>query len=149
MDRRLALWIALATVVPGCDDDSGDGEEESTSTDEGSTTMVPEVDYVTQIQPIWNQCTCHLMGPSGTMVAPTMTLNEEVSWQQLIGTPSTAVPSMARIQPGKPAESYLWHKINDTHTTVGGTGTEMPPGALLEPATIQTIEDWILGGAMP
>lgn len=139
-------------LLAGCDDDGGDGSDEDadTSSDDGSTTMVPEVDYLTEIQPLWNaQCTCHLMGPSGTMVAPTMTLNEAVSWQQLIGTPSMAVPSLARVQPGKPDESYLWHKINDTHLEVGGTGTEMPPGLMLDAATIQTIENWILGGAMP
>jgi hypothetical protein len=112
--------------------------------------MIADVDYATMIQPVFNTtCTCHLQGPSGTMVATTLTLNMDVSYGQLVGTPSTELPSMARIEPGDLEASYLWHKINATQLDVGGSGTEMPQGLPRDEALIELFHDWILGGAMP
>ncbi len=138
-------------LLAACGDSSGESESESESgSGSASTGDVPVVDYATQIQPIWNAwCTCHLQGGSGTMVAPTLTLNMEFSHQELVGTPSMAVPTMARIEPGEPDASYLWHKTHDTHLDVGGNGTEMPPGQVLSAADLQLVEDWIRGGALP
>ena len=143
------IAIALCTVlVVACDDEPED--EDSNGESESSTTEPMPVDYATQIQPIFNTwCTCHLQGGSGEMVAPTLTLNEEFSHQELVGTASTAVPSMARIEPGDPDASYLWHKIHDSQESVGGGGTEMPPGDMLPDGEMELIEHWIRGGALP
>jgi hypothetical protein len=158
---RVCVVIATSMLVTACGDASGDDDDTSADTSEsgstsegdstsGSTTGVAEVDYETQIQPIWNgQCTCHLQGPSGTMTAPTLTLNPDISHGQLVSTPSTAVPTMARIEPGDPDASYLWHKTHATHLEVGGDGTEMPPGLVLSASDMQLVEDWIVGGALP
>jgi hypothetical protein len=142
------IAIALCTILCGaCDDDEDD---EASDQSESSTTDVMEVDYVTQIQPIWNTwCTCHLQGASGEMVAPTLTLNAEFSHEELVGQASTAVPALARIEPGDPDASYLWHKIHDTQEEVGGGGTEMPPAQVLSDGDMELIEHWIRGGAMP
>lgn len=56
---------------------------------------------------------------------------------------------LSYITPGSPAGSYLWHKINDTQASVGGSGTSMPPGGALSGADITAIETWILDGALP
>ena len=155
MGRISSLGIAVLGMISlsSCGDSSGaDDEDETSASSSGdeSTTMIPVVDYATQIQPIWNfQCTCHLQGMSGTMVAPTLTLNMQVSYDELVGMPSMAVPGLDRIQPADPDASYLWHKIHDTQLDVGGNGTEMPPGAVLPEADVQLIEDWIRGGALP
>lgn len=142
---RIAIVLALCA---GCDDAPADDDESSES--DASTTDVPTVDYTTQIQPIWNAwCTCHLQGPSGEMEATTLTLNQEFSHDELVGRASTAVPGLARIEPGDPDASYLWHKIHDTHVEVGGSGTEMPPGQVLADADMDLIEHWIRGGALP
>ena len=135
------LWAACSE--PPADEDTSDDSESSTGD-------VQPVDYVTQIQPIWNAwCTCHLQGMSGTMEATTLTLNAEFSHDELVGTPSMAVPTMARIEPGDPDASYLWHKTHDTHESVGGDGTEMPPGQMLPQSDLELIEHWIRGGALP
>lgn len=155
--RISSLGIAVLGTISllSCADSGGadDGDETSTSSGgEDSTTSVPVVDYATQIQPIWNfQCTCHLQGMSGTMVATTLTLNMEVSYGELVGKEVMSVPGLAldRIAPFDPDASYLWHKIHDTQLEVGGNGTEMPPGAVLPEADVQLIEDWIRGGALP
>jgi hypothetical protein len=161
---RVCVVIATWMFVTACGDASGDDDDTSAETSTGgeadssegadtsssSTGAVVEVDYETQIQPIWNgQCTCHLQGPSGTMTAPTLTLNPDISHGQLVSTPSTAVPTMARIEPGDPDASYLWHKTHATHLEVGGDGTEMPPGLVLSASDMQLVEDWIVGGALP
>jgi hypothetical protein len=143
------IAIAMTTLLGAACDDAPEGEDSSGESD-ASTTDVPEVDYATQIQPIWNaRCTCHLQGMSGTMEATTLTLNPEFSHDELVGTPAVAVPTMARIEPGDPDASYLWHKIHDTQLGVGGGGTEMPPGETLAPADVELIEHWIRGGALP
>lgn len=152
--RSVLVSMLIATAceeAAGGDDTSADtSSSEGTSSAGDSSTGVALVDYEAQIQPIWNaQCTCHLMGPSGTMQAPTMTLNPDISHGELVGTPSTAVPTMARIEPGDPDASYLWHKTHGTHLEVGGDGTEMPPGLVVPEADLQRIEDWIVGGALP
>lgn len=163
---RVGRISSLGTAVLGmislssCGDSGGEGEADDTdetspstsSSGEDSTTMVPVVDYATQIQPIWNfQCTCHLQGPSGTMVATTLTLNMEVSYGELVGKAVMSVPGLAldRITPFDLDASYLWHKIQNTQLEIGGNGTEMPPGGVLPEADVQLIEDWIRGGALP
>ena len=57
---------------------------------------------------------------------------------------------MDRIEPGDPANSYLWHKFNNSHLSVGGTGSRMPKGGQpLGAADLALIEQWILDGANP
>mgnify|MGYP003881637961 CR=1 FL=1 len=105
------------------------------------------VDYETDVQPLWNAaCTCHLMGGSGTMTAPVLTLNPGMSHAQLVGVASEQAPSLDRVAPGNTDESYLWLKLTDTHASVG-SGTMMPQGAALEAAQLDIIEAWILAGA--
>ncbi len=54
---------------------------------------------------------------------------------------------MARVEPGSPEDSYLWHKINGTHESVGGTGGQMPLNETpLDTATLTVIETWIREG---
>lgn len=63
---------------------------------------------------------CHIDIASGTMsLANDFTTNT-------VGVDSTELPSMKRIAKGDHANSYLFHKVNGTHTTVGGSGARMP-----------------------
>src|SRR5688500_12606046 len=97
LERSLGAVLAclLAAGCPADDDDTGastsDAESSSVGSDpdssssspesESSSTGAPAVDYATMVQPIWNAaCTCHLQGPSGTMTATVLTLNEDVSY---------------------------------------------------------------------
>ena len=64
---------------------------------------------------------------------------------------SNEVPGMPYITAGNPDNSYLFHKINNTHTSnaVGGSGDRMPPppNNALDGSVIDVIEQWILDGA--
>jgi hypothetical protein len=102
------------------------------------------------VQPLLDEsCLCHMEGSSGTMVAPTLTLNADSAFAELVDTPSTQLPSMARVTPGDPDASYLWRKITDTHIDAGGSGTVMPPTGQLSAGKRDTIEMWIADGAQP
>jgi hypothetical protein len=131
--------------------DSGDTDPGDTDT-EGSAdeTGIAVVDYETDVQPIWNGgCTCHLQGPSGTMTATVLTLNPDISHGELVGVASEQVPGMDRVTPGDLEESYLWHKLQGTHLDVGGMGTSMPQGLMLDDEQMALVEAWIATGAEP
>lgn len=65
-----------------------------------------------------------------------------------VDVPSGQVPTMDRIEPGQPDQSYLVHMIQGTFAQVGGTGPKMPLGAgSLSQGQIDTIRDWITAGA--
>jgi mono/diheme cytochrome c family protein len=64
----------------------------------------------------------------------------------LIGVPSTQAPTMVRVDPGHLETSYLWRKLEGTHTDVG-EGDRMPKGGTLPDADLDLIRRWILGGA--
>ncbi len=124
-------------------------ESDGSATGSGSDSGAPAVVYETDVQPIWNAaCTCHLMGGSGTMTAPFLTLNPDMSHAQLVGVASEQAASLSRVAPGSPEESYLWLKLTDTHAEVG-EGTVMPQTGMLEAEQLERIEAWITQGALP
>ncbi|HTA19840.1 MAG TPA: hypothetical protein VK989_11135, partial [Polyangia bacterium] len=61
--------------------------------------------------------------------------------------------SKKRVVPGDPTHSYLYIKVSNTDTVLGGMncGPAMPkaPNAALSSADQMTIHDWIMGGAKP
>lgn len=64
----------------------------------------------------------------------------------LIDVPSSV--GMPLVSPGSTADSYIWHKVHDTHLSVGGTGDRMPLDvAPLTPDEMQLLADWITDGA--
>ena len=66
----------------------------------------------------------------------------------MVGVASVDIPSMNQIEPGSPADSYVWHKMNGTHSSVGGSGSTMPLGSSVSQADLDLIEAWIYDGAM-
>jgi hypothetical protein len=137
---------------------SSDDAEVSTDTTTGTTTAIAStgdettgvmIDYTTQIQPIWDaSCTCHLQGPSGTMIASVLTLNMGLSYDELVDTPSSQSP-LVRVQPGDRQASYLWHKLAGSYLRVGGMGDPMPQVGMLTPEALDLIAAWIDAGAPP
>ena len=105
------------------------------------------VDFKTQIQPILNaQCVfCHVTGAENGG----LNLARAVAYKSLVGTPSTESP-LLRVAPGKPEDSYLLHKLEGTHVSVGGTGATMPlvdPPRQLEASQRALFRTWIQQGA--
>lgn len=73
-----------------------------------------------------------------------LSLQRGSGYDLLVSVASTELPEMARVAPGDSAMSYLAHKLQGTHTDVGGSGMRMPPAGL--PAgEIETILAWIDG----
>lgn len=55
--------------------------------------------------------------------------------------------SLLRVLPGRPSGSYLWHKLQGTFVSVGGTGTSMPQGDTLTATEIDQLHAWIIEGS--
>src|ERR1700736_1451484 len=89
---------------------------------------------------------CHTGGgaPEG------LRLDAADSFNLLVGVPSTEVPSLLRVKPGDPGNSYIIQKL-EGHAAVG---SQMPFGCpntqpCLTTSTIAFIRQWITNGAPP
>ena len=89
---------------------------------------------------------CHAGGsaPQG------LRLDAADSYNLLVGVPSTEVPSILRVKPGDPDNSYIIQKL-EGHAAVGA---QMPFGCptsqpCLSTSTIAFIRQWITDGAPP
>jgi len=89
---------------------------------------------------------CHSGNPPANNVP--VSLDEDRAYQELVGVPSTQLPSMDLVKPGEPAASYLVAKLRGTHLLDGGSGDRMPINAeALGEDELQAIEAWISNGA--
>lgn len=106
------------------------------------------VSYQADIVPlIESQCaTCHLTGEE----AGGISLVGDVAIGFLVGQPSLEAPTIMRVAPGDPDNSYVVMKLEGTHIHHGGTGAQMPFGAPpLDPKQIAKVRQWIAAGAHP
>src|SRR5580658_5704745 len=88
--------------------------------------------------PICSVCHIGATAPEGLM------LDAAHSYNLLVGVPSTEVPTILRVDPGDPTNSYIIQKL-EGHAAVGG---QMPLGETpLPAATIAFIAQWITDGA--
>jgi hypothetical protein len=149
-----ATATATATTPTGTTDPtSSTGPttgDESSGTDPGTETGTVAVDYMADIQPIWDtKCVagCHIESGIAQTNGPILTA--EKSYGELIDVPSKTVNGIVQVKPGDPTTSYLWHKVNGTQANVGGLGLQMPQGGMLSAEELATIEAWIVAGAKP
>lgn len=145
--------LLAASGVAGCGDDGGSGSDDigatSTATGLDGSTGVGMPTHDADIQPIWNEhCSvdgCHTPG----LFLPD--LSSGSAYDNIVDVASTS--SLPFITPGDPQMSYLWHKLNNTQSSVGGGGIQMPsprPGmaaTVVTPLQLETIETWINDGA--
>lgn len=106
--------------------------------------VTPNVDYATQIQPIFDaQCGgCHnAMGGSAGLA-----LLGSGSWANLVNGPSTQVTGMMLVQPFDAMQSYLFEKVNAAQPQVG---VRMRVGGVMPLTDQALIRDWINQGALP
>ena len=111
----------------------------------------PTVSFAADIQPIFSG-SCAFSGCHGTTNAnpgaKPMVLAAGQAYDNIVGVSSVEVPTMQRIRAGQPDASYMIHKLQGTHATVGGTGGRMPLGsAPLAQATIDRFRAWVAAGA--
>src|ERR1700733_1071260 len=88
--------------------------------------------------PICSVCHTGASAPQG------LRLDAADSYNLLVGVPSTEVPSILRVKPGDPDNSYIIQKL-EGHAAVGA---QMPLGGpFLTTDTIAFIREWITNGA--
>ena len=123
------------------------GNEETNTIERPTTTLVS---FNAQVLGIFtSNCTvsgCH--GQSTPASGMDLTSYSAVT-NTAINIASIQAPTMVRIQPRSSGGSYLQHKIDGTHNSVGGSGDRMPrpPSPALSLADRDTIRAWINQGA--
>ena len=133
----------LPTTEIVCDDgldDDADGDTDCDDTDCAADAACA-LSYSTDVEPIFNSTGClGCHGGSGGLT---------ISYSNIVGMPSVDVPSMNLIEAGSTADSYIWHKLNGSQSSVGGAGGIMPQGGSLSASDLATVEAWINDGANP
>ncbi len=94
------------------------------------------------LTPICSVCHAGSAAPEG------LRLDAADSYNLLVGVPSTEEPSLPRVKPGDPANSYIIQKLLGT----AAVGARMPYGCpatqpCLSTATIAFVQQWITNGA--
>lgn len=137
--------LCLSACIAGCAG-NGSGLDANgnplTPGSAGATPLSADFDSIQEniFTPICS--VCHVGGgaPEG------LRLDAANSYNLLVGVPSTEVPSILRVKPGDPANSYIIQKLQG-HAAVGA---QMPfGGPYLSAATIAFIQQWITDGAPP
>jgi hypothetical protein len=144
MNPRNRLSPIVGCILVGAVACAGDGTglEDGDNGDTG-------LSFAENVQPIFtNSCAfaggCH----AGGSPALGMNLSAGQAYQNIVNVAADQLPSMDRIEPGEPDNSYLVYKIQGTQTSVGGTGQRMPlTGCCLSQAQIDTIRAWVEAGA--
>jgi Bacterial Ig-like domain len=146
---RCGTWAALllacaAAFAAGC---AGNGEgldQNGQPISSGGGTGGPISADFQSIQdnvftPICSKCHIGAGAPHG------LQLDAAHSYNLLVGVPSSEQPSLLRVKPGDPNDSYMVHKIEGAPGIVGG---QMPLGETpLPQPTIDAIRQWITDGA--
>jgi len=130
--RKIILGIATFVFVgSGC-----------TSEDVETPTPLPSTWAYVQDEILIPSCgfsSCH------GVASGDLSLNADKAYQELLEEPSSQIPTMMRVVPGKPDESYLMWKL-ESHE--GIVGDPMPPGGALEDERLEAIRQWIANGAV-
>jgi hypothetical protein len=143
--RRLAAVTALCGGLCACSGSGAGLDSSGQPLGSSSGATVPLSADFDAIQanvftPICSVCHAGATAPQGLM------LDASHSYNLLVGIPSTEVPSILRVKPGDPTNSYIIQKL-EGHAAVGG---QMPLGETPLPAsTIAFIVQWITDGAQP
>ena len=128
--------------------DTGVDTSDDTANDTGSDTVDEEVSTAPTLDDVHSQVfsmtcagsTCHIGGSAYPSFEADGNLHS-----RLMG-PSTQT-GLNIIEPSSPDDSYLWHKVSGTQTSVGGSGSQMPLTGDLTSDQMDLIEEWILAGA--
>jgi hypothetical protein len=145
MLRLAHRLVALAAAGLGACAGSGEGLDQNgrplgSEAAGGPLTATFESIQDNVFTPICSVCHAGGAAPEG------MRLDAGNSFAMIVDVPSVEVPSLYRIKPGDPDNSYLVQKI-EGHAAVGA---QMPfGGPPLPAATIATIRQWVSDGASP
>jgi hypothetical protein len=136
----LSSWLC-ACSGSGVGLDSN-GQPLSGSSSGGTVPLSADFDAIQAnvFTPICSVCHIGATAPEGLM------LDAAHSYNLLVNVPSTEVPSILRVKPGDPSNSYIIQKL-EGHAAVGA---QMPFGETPLPATHHRLHrQWITNGAPP
>ena len=135
------LLLAIIFVLAGC----GKLKELPTEPGGGGGDPIDESATFTRVQNEVFTPTCAAIGchdPLGQQQQLVLTPGR--AYANIVNRPSTEMPSLQRITPSDPSNSYLYRKVIGS----GVTGDRMPQGGpFLTDAQIKLIRDWIRRGA--
>jgi hypothetical protein len=136
---RSILIVTALVLVTAC------GELKTPTTPGGGGDPIDQSATFTRVQteiftPTCASIGCHdALGQSSQLI-----LTPTQAYSMTVNQASVEMPSLARVQPNDPANSYLYRKI----TGVGITGERMPLNRPpLSEAQIQLVRNWIRRGA--
>ena len=136
---RSMLSIGIVILAVGC------GELKTpTSPDGGGDPIDPSATF-TRVQNEVFTPSCATVGCHDTLGQQSqLVLSAGQAYGMTVNRASVEMPSLLRVAPGAPADSYLYRKI----TGAGITGERMPFGQPpLDDAKIRLVRDWIRRGA--
>jgi hypothetical protein len=145
---NVAVVAIVGAVALGCPPGDGTGLDEF-GNPMGPGTGGDSVTFTAHVQPIFTQ-NCAFAGGchAGTSPAQGMNLAAGSAHSNIVNVPALELPSMNRVEPDQPDQSYLVHKVQGTQATVGGSGDRMPLGGNpLSAEQIGRIRVWISLGA--
>ena len=138
------IAICVSAILSGCG--GGGGGYNNNNTPPPASTTPPPATSMTLFQQVQTQvltpnCTgCHV----GANAPQGLRLDAANSFAMLVNVASTEMPTLLRVKPGDPDNSWLVQKI-DGRATIGG---RMPLGrAALPQASIDLVRSWIAAGA--
>jgi hypothetical protein len=138
--------VLLAAALGGCAGSGAGLDSNGNPIVAGSSGPQPLTATFQSIQdniftPICTKCHIGANAPEG------LQLDQAHSYALLVGVPSAEVPSVLRVNPGNPSESYIIEKLQGSS---GIVGMQMPYGGpYLPQSTIDIIAQWITTGAPP
>jgi len=145
--RRARAVFATAAAVVGIALGCADFETPVDPTGGAPDTLVPTPSFAADVVPIFEKrCSiggCHSLATQQAGLV--LTANE--AYASLVGVASTRIPSMVRVRPSQPSQSWLVTMIEDDDTARQGY-SRMPLAT--QPLTenqIATIVRWIEQGA--
>jgi len=142
----IGFWVALCAcacaTVAGCAGSGAglDSNGRPIGSEGGGGALTADFASIQDnvLTPICSVCHAGGSAPQG------LRLDAANSYAMIVGVPSVEDPSVLRIKPGDPDNSYLVQKIEG----VAAVGAQMPfGGPPLPAATIATIRQWVTNGA--
>lgn len=138
---RSAALLSFLAFTFGCSSGSSGGSGDPPPPPPPPPTLEPTLGSI-QSNVFTPSCaSCHAGGqaPEGLLLD-----SAQSSHTMLVGVDSNQVPSLLRVDPGNPDDSYLIQKLEGT----AAIGNRMPDGApALAQSTIDVIRQWIVDGA--
>jgi len=99
------------------------------------------------VEPIFTMTCATASCHTGASAPQGMDLSAGNAYSNVVAVASTELPTMERVSPNAPLESYLVHKLRGSQGVVGGIGSRMPLGGSVSDDEIAAIVAWILSGA--